>query len=297
MKNAFVTLFFILVSTTSASAQQAGQGFPTKEINELRTEVMLLKKELARTSEDLESKMSKDRELAVSELNNLREMIELGVKPIEKLSDKSIKLLERLTASNQLSIDSVSNMVWIMTIVLSLIVGVLTFFGLREAKDFKSWRKVAEAERQAMSIEMQSDYGILEARYFALVERKYSKALRSLDKALEVNPRSPLIWITRAYIQKRQEDYSGAELSAKRAIELDPEIGDYHFNLACYCSLQGKFDEALVHLEEAIRLDPINKVDAKGDPDFDRMRKDQQLQEDNTVMNLIGRDVIEPEDN
>jgi tetratricopeptide (TPR) repeat protein len=70
-----------------------------------------------------------------------------------------------------------------------------------------------------------------------------------------------------------------AELYYERALELEPAHPAPYYNLACFYSITGKLDEALLHLSYAIRLDPSYRIDADRDEDLDPLRDLPEFQE------------------
>lgn len=53
-----------------------------------------------------------------------------------------------------------------------------------------------------------------------------------------------------------EKDHEKAEKYLRKAIELKPEYGDAHYNLAECLRLQGNIEEAADHFKEAMELDP-----------------------------------------
>ncbi|MDO4586158.1 MAG: tetratricopeptide repeat protein [Planctomycetia bacterium] len=73
---------------------------------------------------------------------------------------------------------------------------------------------------------------------------------------------------------KNLGQFDKAALSMKRALELEPNSGIHHFNLACYYSLLGYKYRTLEELSTAVDLDRnIGKL-IKSVPDFDSLRND-----------------------
>jgi tetratricopeptide (TPR) repeat protein len=94
--------------------------------------------------------------------------------------------------------------------------------------------------------------------------------------------RTETIWIGRLY--KKNNNFSEAIkwfdrfLKRKDASgERDKDYADVLYNKACYLSLNGQLDDALRCLGESISLSPINKQDARGDSDFDPLRREPRL--------------------
>lgn len=56
--------------------------------------------------------------------------------------------------------------------------------------------------------------------------------------------------------RQRKGDFSGAESDLLHAIEAEPGFPDLHFRLGCVRVQEGRYDEALQPLDEALRLNP-----------------------------------------
>ncbi len=86
---------------------------------------------------------------------------------------------------------------------------------------------------------------------------KIAKALSRLDSAMNYY---------------RMGEIQMAVREARRAVELGPELPETYYDLACYLTLAGQFDEALASLETAIKLSPKFKNMAEKDSDLDGLR-------------------------
>ena len=76
-----------------------------------------------------------------------------------------------------------------------------------------------------------------------------------------------------AYRMRMQGDGEGAVSAAREAVELNPVLPETHYDLACYLSLAGKYDEAMKSLKTAIAIEPRFKNMAAGDQDLEALRK------------------------
>jgi len=79
--------------------------------------------------------------------------------------------------------------------------------------------------------------------------------------------------LSSALIHKWREtdDVSFVEESRERilkAIEIIPDVGHYHYNLACVEALLGNVSEMLSSLQKALEYDPSLKIIAREDKDF-----------------------------
>ena len=66
---------------------------------------------------------------------------------------------------------------------------------------------------------------------------------------------------------------------ARKAVELGPDIPETYYDLACYLTLAGEFDQALASIETAINMAPRFKSMAAGDSDLDGLRSFPEFQE------------------
>jgi len=76
-----------------------------------------------------------------------------------------------------------------------------------------------------------------------------------MEKAVALNPENAL---THNYLGKaygRKKDYAAEETSYRKALELQPDFAQAHFNLAVVLSLANKFDDAASHFKLAVALD------------------------------------------
>jgi len=80
-------------------------------------------------------------------------------------------------------------------------------------------------------------------------------------------------WLAAMRFRDAGEPQRGVEVFVE-ALERYPENPNVLYNLACFESLAGHLDESLVHLSEAIELQPEMKEWAQKDSDFDALRSD-----------------------
>lgn len=75
-------------------------------------------------------------------------------------------------------------------------------------------------------------------------------------------------WVHWAYALREQQQVKEAKEVALRGLERHPDEPILHFNLACYLSLLGEFDEASDHMNRAISLDKRFEEESVQDPDL-----------------------------
>jgi tetratricopeptide (TPR) repeat protein len=79
-------------------------------------------------------------------------------------------------------------------------------------------------------------------------------------------------WVHWAYALRERQQIKEARQIALRGLERHPDEAILHYNLACYLSLLGEFDEAREHLNRSISLDEGFQEESVKDPDLDGLR-------------------------
>lgn len=87
------------------------------------------------------------------------------------------------------------------------------------------------------------------------------------------DPSEPQHWISLAYAVRRSETVEAARTILLEALPRFPLCATIPYNLACYASVLGLFDEARKYLDQAVGLDPDFREAAKNDPDFGPLRE------------------------
>jgi Flp pilus assembly protein TadD len=85
--------------------------------------------------------------------------------------------------------------------------------------------------------------------------KKWEMAAAVATHLVHVEPENSGWWIDLAYATRRYKDVESAEAILVRASELHPDNALIEFNLACYASDAGRFEEAKARLKRAIELD------------------------------------------
>jgi TolB-like protein/Tfp pilus assembly protein PilF len=84
-------------------------------------------------------------------------------------------------------------------------------------------------------------------------------ARAAAQKALELDNRLPEAYVAQGHLHFFFDwDWKGAENSIRRALELDPNNLDSHYNYAILLIALGRFPEAFTEVQSAERLDPIS---------------------------------------
>jgi len=76
-------------------------------------------------------------------------------------------------------------------------------------------------------------------------------------------------------VESNRQQYDEALKHLDRALKLDPKNDRVVYLIASTLALKGERDQALVSLQEAIGLNPLNRTHAQQDPDFDLLREDE----------------------
>ena len=92
-------------------------------------------------------------------------------------------------------------------------------------------------------------------------------------RLVSADPSEVQHWISLAYAVRRCETIEAAREILLEALPRFPLCATIPYNLACYASVLGLFDEARKYLDQAVGLDPDFKDAAKKDPDFEPLRK------------------------
>ena len=86
-------------------------------------------------------------------------------------------------------------------------------------------------------------------------------AKAAADQAVRIDPASAGAWAAKALNQSWYDwDWSGADASARRAIELNPSLPEAHFAYAHLLVNRGRFEEGLAHMRKARELDPLSPL-------------------------------------
>ena len=88
-------------------------------------------------------------------------------------------------------------------------------------------------------------------------EKKYEKAIETLQKAEKIEPDSGRVFLDMGYAYKDSGDFSQAILCFSRAKELDPQLNQIstYMTGATYLE-EEQFDQAAKNFKEAVELDP-----------------------------------------
>ena len=88
-----------------------------------------------------------------------------------------------------------------------------------------------------------------------MAAKKWDMAAAVASHLVKVEPENAGWWISLAYAVRRAESVDKAEAILLRAQAIHPKVAMIAFNLACYASVAGRFEEAKTRLQHAIELD------------------------------------------
>ena len=98
--------------------------------------------------------------------------------------------------------------------------------------------------------------GVLGARLgIYMAAKKWDMAAAVASHLVKVDPQTAGWWISLAYALRRAESVEKAEAILRRAQAIHSKDAMIAFNLACYASVTGRFEEARERLRRAIQLD------------------------------------------
>ncbi len=131
------------------------------------------------------------------------------------------------------------------------------------------YRKVIEVENEAADVTAQSPESSNKARAGKpskrpQVSKDAQRRIRELEEARELieaipeEERSPRDWYDLGEICVKLEDLEAAEKALTRAWKADPDNLQYRMGMADVLLAERKFDSALVHFREIVRLDERN---------------------------------------
>lgn len=79
-------------------------------------------------------------------------------------------------------------------------------------------------------------------------------------------------------MRANEANYDEAVEFLDRALQVDPKDEKAHYVMASTRALRGEREMAIRHLQEAITINPTNRVYAQNDPDFEPIRGDDEFQ-------------------
>ncbi len=150
-------------------------------------------------------------------------------------------------------------MKWLIGVLSVVLLGLASFQVVMRLAALELSRRVRSEQALTQAIEFDDsnpEFFQLRADIFLndLRVQRYSAAGEDLAQATRLNPHYWRYWVDLARFQERVGDME-AERSYQKALALSPINGLYHWALFNFMLREGRIDEALVELEEAIELD------------------------------------------
>ncbi len=130
--------------------------------------------------------------------------------------------------------------------------------------------KEAAAELDEIEPQERLKDEVLMMRSKLYLESKNWEVMAAVSKQLvEQRPDSPYAWTNWAYALRELNQNEEAKNVALRGLVIHPSEPVLWFNLACYCSLLGQYQDASDHLDSAIKLDQDFEQESVDDPDLE----------------------------
>lgn len=109
---------------------------------------------------------------------------------------------------------------------------------------------------------------------FKVATEAYETALEVAERHMDLNPDDPRAATMRAVSLCRLGRSDEGLRWAREALAIDPEDAGVRYNVACLYALEGRTDDAIGCLEEAIRVGFGNREWLEHDPDIESLRND-----------------------
>jgi uncharacterized Ntn-hydrolase superfamily protein len=116
-------------------------------------------------------------------------------------------------------------------------------------------------------------YDGLNDRYIDLRVDDHPEPIDELSRVLSIQLAYSALF--KAGALRKDGNLDAAVKEAEKAAELNPEMPEVLYDLACYYSLAGMKQEALGALGEALAISPRFKAMAREDPDFESLRSEE----------------------
>lgn len=106
----------------------------------------------------------------------------------------------------------------------------------------------------------------------------YVRVCRTNIDARTPPQRKPEEYYYLGVMRANEANYDEAVEFLDRALQVDPKDEKAHYVMASTRALRGDREMAIRHLQEAITINPTNRVYAQNDPDFEPIRGDDEFQ-------------------
>ncbi|MEJ2147678.1 MAG: protein kinase [Acidobacteriota bacterium] len=107
-----------------------------------------------------------------------------------------------------------------------------------------------------LGLELSPDYGTGHEWYalFLVNQHRFEEALTHINRALELDPLSPVFLMAAGLIHTFATDLDTGDEMFRRSLELDPRFASAHLFRGWMLSLHGRFEESIRSLNEAIGI-------------------------------------------
>lgn len=106
----------------------------------------------------------------------------------------------------------------------------------------------------------------------------YVRICRAKIDAKTPPQRKPQDYFYLGVMKANEADYDQAVEFLDRALQVDPRDEKAQYVMASTRALKGDREMAIRHLQEAIAINPTNRVYAQNDPDFELIRSDDEFE-------------------
>lgn len=98
-----------------------------------------------------------------------------------------------------------------------------------------------------------------------ILQRKWDKAVRLLERAVEANPDSAMLWTNLAAAYLGRLDVSGPRQQERaigayhKALEIDPKTPNVHYHLGLIYKDRNELMQASIHFQRALDVNPADR--------------------------------------
>lgn len=125
---------------------------------------------------------------------------------------------------------------------------------------------------EALRIDPENIETLMKLGYARFHLDDHGEALRVYDRIFDIDIANPEAWNLKGLVHYEQKKYSKALDAVEKAIESDPTYGMAQYNKACFLSLLNQVPESLEALKRAIEIDVKNARRSIRDNDFRNVR-------------------------
>ncbi|MBS4043340.1 MAG: tetratricopeptide repeat protein [Chitinophagaceae bacterium] len=136
----------------------------------------------------------------------------------------------------------------------------IAWFNLGTAfQGLKLYEKAIDAYQYAVVIEEKFDYAYRNMGDAYLRLKKYKEAIEVLEKVLELSRPEDVIYEALGHCYHKMRNTAQARFNYKKAVHLNNEDARLHYKVANTYMLDGQWQKAVKHLEDALRLNRHSK--------------------------------------